>query len=210
VECRLCQSLNITVFDSHLVCEACGLIAKKDHLFPTKDNELSRYELHQNEESQGYRDFLSKIIPPLKNQLNLNHKAFLDYGCGPNPLLSKLLESEITITNDRSFDYYDPHFFPNLILKENYDVITCTEVVEHFHFPILEFEKMINFISKGGLLVVMTQFFNNNIDFDKWWYKNDATHVVFYQSKCFDFIREKYNLEIIYNDLSSIVIFKKI
>jgi hypothetical protein len=38
----------------------------------------------------------------------------------------------------------------------------------------------------------MTEIYNHNIDFEKWWYKNDFTHVFFYQKATFEFIKEKY------------------
>jgi hypothetical protein len=35
--------------------------------------------------------------------------------------------------------------------------------------------------------------YNENIDFDKWYYKNDDTHVIFYQKNTFEWIKEKLN-----------------
>ena len=64
-------------------------------------------------------------------------------------------------------------------------------------------------VKDGGLLGIMTQIYSPDIDYKKWWYKNDPTHIVFYQKETFDFIAEKYNLEILYCDNKSITIFKK-
>ncbi len=39
----------------------------------------------------------------------------------------------------------------------------------------------------------MTDLYNEAIDFDSWYYKNDPTHVFFYTKETFEWIREKYN-----------------
>ena len=97
----------------------------------------------------------------------------------------------------KDYDYqiaqYDPFFhnFPDL-LKYKYDYIACCEVIEHFYNPHKEFELLKNLLHQDGKLYCMTDIYDNNIDFYKWYYKNDPTHVFIYQKETFQWIKEKF------------------
>ena len=55
---------------------------------------------------------------------------------------------------------YDPFFYPSKdVLTNQYDFITCTETVEHFHDPYKEFNILDDLLKPGGWLGVMTSFF---------------------------------------------------
>jgi hypothetical protein len=56
----------------------------------------------------------------------------------------------------------------------------------------------------------MTQFLTQSTEYQKWWYKNDPTHIVFYGRETLEFIARKFNLEILFDDKHSVVIFKKL
>jgi len=77
---------------------------------------------------------------------------------------------------------YDPFFHrePKL-LDIQYDFITCTEVIEHFHRPAEEFAKLDAMLRPGGLLGLMTRFQTDDTRFASWHYRRDPTHVVFYR-----------------------------
>ena len=140
---------------------------------------------------------------PLVERLNANSKG-LDFGCGPGPALADIL-----VKDGYEVDLYDPFFFPNQnIFSNQYDFITCTETVEHFHNPFEEFKKLDDLLIKGGLLGIMTNFLTEEEAFEKWYYRRDPTHVTFYSEETFEVIGEQRNweLEIISKD---IVIFKK-
>jgi hypothetical protein len=38
----------------------------------------------------------------------------------------------------------------------------------------------------------MTGIYNDNIDFSKWWYKNDLTHVFIFQEETFEWIKKEF------------------
>jgi hypothetical protein len=189
------------------MCPNCSLVFKDPKLFWTLEQDRARYTTHKNDSSdKGYVDFLAKILVPLRPLLPPKFKA-LDYGCGPGPTLSLLLE-EI----GGSVKNFDPIFYPDayLLTPKTYDLVTSTEVVEHFKSPRQEWENLVEVVKEHGLLAIMTLFYNSaEIDYKSWWYKNDATHTVFYQRETFEFIAKIYNLEIGFSDNKSIIIFKK-
>jgi hypothetical protein len=79
---------------------------------------------------------------------------------------------------------YDPYFQPDPVpLQAVYDFITCTEVVEHFHRPAEEFDRLGAMLRPGGWLAVMTCFQTDDTRFAQWHYRKDQTHVVFYRAE---------------------------
>ena len=84
----------------------------------------------------------------------------------------------------------------------------CTETAEHFYEPNKEFMRLDSLLEKGGWLGVMTNFYNDSIDFEDWYYRKDPTHVVFYTEQTLEVIAlmMTWSIEIPANN---IVLFKK-
>ena len=81
---------------------------------------------------------------------------------------------------------YDPIFHADASeLERQYDFITCTETVEHFHQPHAEFRKFNKLLISGGWLGVMTNFQTDDAQFAQWHYRRDPTHVTFYREATF-------------------------
>lgn len=174
-------------------CHSCDLIFLiPSERLSTKD-ELGRYQLHQNDDQDpGYRAFLNQLAKPLIERLSAP-KEGLDYGCGPGPTLSKMLEKK-----GFKMSVYDPYFFADeASLKQSYDFITCTETVEHFYFPGKEFEKINQLLRPGGWLGILTQWVHTERNFDKWHYPKDPTHVSFYSMETMRWIARKYDWHLI-------------
>lgn len=206
MHCPLCQSDSQLVSPLVYECEHCALIFKDQQSYLTDNEDFERYAHHLNNiEDQGYVDFLNRLVIPLKEFLPRTFEA-LDFGCGPGPTLEHLLEA--CGGNVKS---YDPLFFPEaqFLIPSFYDVVTCTEVVEHFKSPFENWRQLTDLVSDDGVLGVMTQFFTPDLNYQSWWYKNDPTHVCFYSQKTFEYIAEKFQLTIAYNDSKSVIIFKK-
>lgn len=206
MNCLLCHT-NSTAFElDTFMCPECQLVFKNPENFLSDEEDVKRYSSHQNiSTDQGYLDFLGKVVNPLKQFLPRKFSA-LDFGCGPGPTMPVLLEEL-----GGSVENYDPIFFPDahLLVPDIYDVVTCTEVVEHFKTPAKDWDILIDLVKEGGLLGVMTQLFSKETDYQKWWYKNDPTHIVFYQAHTMNWIAEKYNLDILFADQKSVIILKK-
>lgn len=205
MNCLLCTHPAEDFLGVAFKCPQCSLVFKNPSQHLNSAEDLERYSFHQNNaEDAGYRKFLNKLLVPMKPYLPETFTA-LDFGCGPGPVLAILLrEQGGTVMN------YDPVFHSDMALFEKkYDVVTSTEVVEHFKNPQTDWKVLVDLVSPGGLLGIMTQFLKEETDYKSWWYKNDPTHVVFYNTKTFAYIEETFGLEKLFDDNNSVIIFRK-
>lgn len=167
-----------------LDCPVCRLLYVHPAHHLDAERERAHYGLHQNHPSDaGYRRFLSRVAQPVLSRV-VRGATGLDYGCGPGPTLSVMLEESGLKVHD-----YDPFFAPDVrALERDYDFVTCTEVVEHFSRPRLEFERLRRLLRPGGLLAVMTEVLQPDRDVATWGYARDPTHVCFYRWETFEWI----------------------
>ena len=175
----------------------------KNHL-PTSEKERERYERHQNSiHNNGYVTFLNTAIEATLPFLQ-EGMAGLDFGCGPNPVLSKLLQMR-----GLSCDDYDPYFFPH---KPNrtFDVIFATECLEHFHSPCVDISYISSLLAKNGILTIMTSLWEEEMPLKDWFYLRDQTHVSIYHNNTMVYLARTFNLEIVYTDQKRIILFRKI
>lgn len=148
-------------------------------MLPAPEAELSEYLLHRNDPDDArYRRFLETLTKPLLERLPPG-SCGLDYGCGPGPALAVMLREA-----GHDVALYDPFFHHDpAVLDNQYDFIACAEVIEHFHRPSEEFEKLNALLRPGGLVAVMTRFLSDDSTFAQWHYRRDPTHVVFYREQ---------------------------
>lgn len=179
----------MTVGDRHYWrCPQCQATLLAAEQLPDPEFERSRYDLHENNpEDERYRQFLSRLAEPLVSEL-APHQQGLDYGCGPGPALAQMLEEA-----GHSMALYDPFFFGDRTpLQSRYDFITCTEVVEHFHHPAQEFDRLTRLLKPVGWLAIMTCFQTDDRAFANWHYRRDPTHVTFYREYTFEVIAQQW------------------
>ena len=165
-------------------CETCEATFLDPGQRPTPEEERAHYGHHQNDPADPrYRRFLSRLADPLLARLKPGMTG-LDYGCGPGPALAAML-AEAGIRTA----LYDPFFQPDSgVLQRDYDVITASEVAEHFFEPAAEFDRLDRLLKPGGWLGVMTCFQTDDDRFASWHYRRDPTHVVFYRERTFEII----------------------
>lgn len=137
--------------------------------------ERAVYDTHHNHDAPGYRAFLARLVDPLCARLAPGAEG-LDIGCGPGPVLAAMMaERGVPMRT------YDPIYAPDPApLRRSWDVLTCTEVVEHFRDPAASFAQLAGLLRPGGWLGVMTQWRRRERDFAAWRYLHDPTHVCFY------------------------------
>lgn len=191
--CPLCNTES-DIFFSHknhfyYLCPNCrGFFLGKHHL-PDEISELKRYHEHDNDIYDiRYQNFVSPVVNAVLNDFSTVHEG-LDFGAGTGPVISKMLK-------DHGFQItpYDPFFHPHPeLLRLKYDFIVSCEVVEHFHHPAREFELLRSLLKKGGKLYMKTKLYHDGIDFKKWHYKDDPTHVFFYQEETFEYIKNAFH-----------------
>ncbi|MFW5749739.1 MAG: class I SAM-dependent methyltransferase [Halanaerobium sp.] len=210
MECKICGSSNLELLDiqnKYYHCHDCEVIFIDQAEIVNQAEEKNRYQGHDNNhQNEGYvrmfEDFIAEVIKPYINLDKIEEG--LDFGCGPGPVLADLLESE-----GIEVDLYDPYFFPGKVfLNKKYDLITSTEVFEHFSNPIKEMELLTSHLGEGSYLAVMTSFHPGPDKFEDWWYKWDPTHIVFYNQKTFNQIASDFGLDIMYTDQEKYILFK--
>ncbi|MEX1033786.1 MAG: class I SAM-dependent methyltransferase [Cellvibrionaceae bacterium] len=186
MQCTVCRRADCEQFGTvegklYWRCHYClATFLDPSHL-PSSEVEVEQYRLHENHpDDPDYRRFLDRLAAPLLERLPPAQQG-LDYGCGPGPALAAMLREA-----GHCMALFDPFFQPDRnTLERRYDFITCTEVVEHMHHPVREFQRFDALLKANGWLAVMTQFQTDDARFANWHYRRDPTHVVFYRQATF-------------------------
>lgn len=194
VQCPLCYVYQINLMAEidkrhYFECSICRLIFLSPDERPSCAEEKAHYDTHENDpEDQRYRTFLDQLAVPLAGQLSAGASG-LDYGSGPGPALATMLREQ-----GFKMEIYDPFFAPDsTVLQKAYDFITCSETVEHFFKPGLEFDRFNRILRHDGWLGIMTQMPEPEKEFSEWHYIRDPTHVCFYNMETMHWIARYYN-----------------
>lgn len=193
MKCSLCNSNTIFFIEiknrQYNKCNNCAAILMHPKNYYSIENEIARYQEHNNNVNDvGYQKFVNPIVEEVFSSFKSIHKG-LDFGCGTGPVITKLLR-------DQNYDIttYDPFFDNNLkALETTYNYIVCCEVIEHFHRPLKEFKLLSSLLKPNGMLYCMTDLYDSTIDFRNWYYKDDKSHVVFYQKETLEWISKTLN-----------------
>lgn len=208
--CPLCQSSHNRTFSEdaqrlYLQCQRCLLVFVARQYLLTAEQERQHYLLHNNDIADaGYRQFLSKLAIPLLNMLGSDKQQGLDFGCGPGPLLAQMLSEA-----GHQMQVWDPFFANNpAVLQQQYDFISCTEAIEHFINPAIEWQLWLELLRPAGLLAIMTKCYPTAAAFGNWYYKRDPTHISFFSEQTFQWLAQQYNLQLAF-PTNDVVIFRK-
>ncbi|MBO8167902.1 MAG: class I SAM-dependent methyltransferase [Thermoanaerobacteraceae bacterium] len=188
-------------------CSNCDLIFLDERFLVDSETEKSRYLEHDNTlENAGYVNMFNKFIANAVIPYTSGHRHVLDFGSGPGPVLKVLLERQ-----GFTVEIYDPYFAPRKFSgADKFDIITCTEVIEHIYTPRETWEFFCVHLKPGGLLAMMTLFHRYPEQFQNWWYKEDITHVAFYSKRTFSWITEHYPLKLFYIDSKNTLTLQRI
>ncbi|WP_413113124.1 class I SAM-dependent methyltransferase [Thaumasiovibrio sp. DFM-14] len=196
--CPLCEASHIEHFHQdkrrdYFQCQRCQLIYADPDCLLDPEQEKGVYDQHQNDSDDlGYRRFLSRVAEPLLARLPNGRWQGLDFGSGPGPTLSVMLEEA-----GHQMAIYDPYFAPERsVLARQYDFITCTEAIEHFYTPGKEWQQLLSMLKPGGWLGLMTKLALDIEAFARWHYKNDPTHVSFFSQATFRYLAKRDGLEV--------------
>ncbi|MAI39071.1 class I SAM-dependent methyltransferase [Alteromonas sp.] len=210
MRCPLCSTSAITPYFTdkkrpYLQCSECDLVFVHPDFLPSAHTEKSEYDKHENSfDDDGYKQFLRKLVNPLLSLINTGETA-LDFGCGPAAVLAKMLKDE-----GLNVDIYDPFYAPfEEVLNRSFDVITCTEAIEHFHHPAKEWSILTSMLNPSGILAIMTKRVIDKERFATWHYKNDPTHVSFFSERTFSYLARRDGFDIKFPS-SDVVLMRKL
>lgn len=204
MNCKICGSPTRKFYDQQFdddfyYCEVCEFIAKDESKILDVKVEKSKYDAHQNTfENEGYvnmfRGFLDKTVMPYITE----GRDGLDFGSGPGPVLSELLSKEYGY----DMTIYDLFYAPDTAYKnKQYDLLTCTEVVEHLKEPLDYFKHFESLVKSGGTIGIMTLWHPTDDEkFCDWHYRRDKTHISFFTPKTMAKIAELVGMELLYAD----------
>ncbi len=206
--CPLCGSLAKTPIEAvdkreYLCCDQCRLISVPPAFHPNDEAARSYYQTHENGiQYPGYVAFLNNAIHPTLPFLS-GRSEILDYGCGPEPTLSILLERE-----GHHCSNYDPLFFPELPAGP-FDAIFATECFEHFVNPELEMNRIIGLLKPGGILTIMTILWLSPERFRNWHYTRDMTHISFYHRDTIRYLCRTFGFQVLDTDDRRLFVLRK-
>lgn len=188
MRCPLCEASDFAIVPlakpepvNYHDCLACGFrFMEPAHRLGFRD-EHERYHLHENNpDDAGYRDYTLPLIEAIVARRS-PHDRGLDFGSGTDSAAHRMLV-------ERGFGAlakYDRFFHPteeNLV-PGGYDFVFACEVVEHFHEPRSEFARIRSLLRPGGSFLFMTSLLTPAVDFDRWHYRRDPTHVGFFSER---------------------------
>ncbi|WP_125716972.1 class I SAM-dependent methyltransferase [Pseudoalteromonas rubra] len=202
--CGLCEGGSLThyhqdKFRDYWQCQCCKLVSVSPEQRLSAEQEKAIYDSHENDlMDPGYRRFLSRLAEPLCERLAAAQSG-LDFGCGPGPLLAKMLTEA-----GHQMALYDLYYANDpKVLDQQYDFITCSEVIEHLAQPGKVLHQLLAMLKPGAPLALMTKLVIDPARFANWHYKNDQTHIAFFSRETFAYIAEQFNtqVEVIGNDV---------
>lgn len=211
--CPLCGSGEAVLYlradaREYALCPVCRLIFVPPGFWPAPEAEKARYEQHQNDGSDAnYVAFLRQLSDPLAGMLPEGARG-LDFGAGPasdgHPVLCELLGAE-------GFEClpYDPYFFPETP-EGPFDFIAASETFEHLRRPREEIGRIHENLKSGGLLGVMTAFWEEAPFMNNWHYRRDFTHLCFYRLETFAWIQERFGFACRWTDERRVIILEKL
>lgn len=189
-------------------CAACEFISMDESFLLTAEEEKKRYDAHENSlEDPSYVEYFRRFIDAAVLNYCRAKGRGLDFGSGPSPVLATILAKEYGFT----MDIHDPFYAPEKpFIGEKYDLVTCTEVVEHLEDPLVYFRMFAELLEKDGLLAIMTSFHPRDDEvFLNWHYRRDASHISFYTLRTMERIALETGLRIVYTDGARYTSFRK-
>ena len=201
--CRLCDSVAVSFFEhkhrNYERCTQCFLIQLRRSQCPSIEEETAEYMLHNNDPyDPRYRRYLEGVTEAMMQWLTAEQRAspnILDFGCGSGPATSVVLgEKGWNVHN------YDPLYSPDRKhIERKYDLISSTEVVEHFYEPKKSWDLLFSLLNHDGCLVVMTsssdRYYTSDA-FGRWGYVREKSHVAFYHSKTMQWLAQNYGMRL--------------
>lgn len=125
-------------------CQYCGTLFSG--ALPNEDMVGGGFEVERNtQQNEGRLHRFTSLVG--------KNAKMLDYGCGHGMLVDYLKGNKILAFG---YDKYNPEY--NLILEDNFDLVSMVEVIEHLSYPFRELEQINLLLKPNGILYIETSF----------------------------------------------------
>lgn len=190
-------------------CDQCDFIFKAEEHWVSAEEERQEYDLHVNSiDDPRYVAYFKRFLDAAVVGHVTTGKDGLDFGSGPAPVLAEILERDYGYR----MDIYDLFYAPEKVfVGRRYDLITCTEVVEHLRDPLAFFRLARELLQEDGLLAVMTQFHpEDDAASLNAHYLRDQTHISYFSFKTMETVAALTGLEVVYTDHKRFTAFRRL
>jgi hypothetical protein len=131
--------------------------------------------------NDGYVRFLNEVAEAVALHIRPD-TALLDYGCGKEAVLTKLLRQR-----GWECDPFDPLYdFSSLTSGCRYGAVILCEVIEHCRDVRLTLGEIDRLLEPEGVLFVRTKCYPKVDRLTTWWYTQDLTHVCFFSHRALE------------------------
>ena len=212
MKCIICNKTARQIDDNAMQwhfyhCESCAFFFKDRSQLLYGEAEKRIYDNHDNTlDSPGYVRMFEDFIDFCIQERLETIKNVLEFGSGPGPVLSMLLEN--LGLHVRKYDKF--YYNKTIRDEERFELITSTEVIEHIDDIHAVFTLFSKHLRCGGYLAIMTQFHNNNAEeFLHWWYRKDPTHISFFTPQTFKILAHSHGFNIVKSDGKKTILLTK-
>ena len=196
---------------SYFRCPICGLLFHTGFDNLTEGQLSAIHDTGQGDRldltiNRGIREFI--MVHRIMELYGLPPSArLLIFGCGPGISYNMLLQHrrnvfatdmDIGFTNVREgipSELFKVELMPQMVRRfrglrelgaDSFDMITLTEVFEHFLDPVLEMKRLASLVRPGGVIVGTTGWVDRVAEPTKdWWYLKCLSHATFLSSESF-------------------------
>lgn len=192
------------------LCPCCEFLGRDPRFFPSPEQERREYDTHHNTLAntgyvQMFLRFLREAVFPYAATGEGQAPLVLDFGSGPGEcVLAHVMREQFSFR----VDVYDRFFAPHTAFQsKSYDIVTCTEVIEHLSAPLEILAMLKERLNPGGILALMTLFHmvrpgdrESELEFRRWWYRRDKTHISFFRPRTFLWLAGTLGMEVMFMD----------
>ena len=207
--CYYCSSKNLTRAYQSLnfyKCEKCNIYARypmpssKELAVHYKSSysykNMTTNKIHQTS-SISFNKIMAKYIFK-KIMSKKQGTKLLDYGSGIGNLIYELMKLDIhknnifegIENNSEAIKFSNKRFSKKIVSrklkKNNYDIVTIIEVIEHLKNPWADLHHIYQSMNKGGVIIITTpniKGMNAKITGSKWREQLEPTHLVLFEKK---------------------------
>lgn len=180
-------------------CEHCLLIFADPNSYLLPHIAQIRYQQNRHKRKKSFQAFITSAIDEVA-ALSQAPISVLSFG---RVMSNKKLLNQIKKQGHKLTQYEPYNTASHTLSSSQYDLICCYRVLEHFHKPRVETQRLATLMKPGGWLAICSPLLTQVDNFSQWHHKNNVTHVSFYQIETIEFLAKQLGFKLLLatNDL---------